>query len=236
MKGYPQNAYKEIWETEHHLHTHVETYGNVSGLATHNIPVKFTVTGGDLDWGTELHVHAGDVFGGGDATKYFDLNILWIVSVSSANEISIFKMTGYSSGSDIACVTDEGDDTFTAVGHGLLDNDRVIVTDLTTTTGVDAVTVYHVVNVAGDDFELSLTQGGATVTLTDDGTGTVQKLTEKGNSTIPVSASNVNSDTFATPLPTERYSCDTHIGISALSESGETIAIGFLFNLHLYDR
>ena len=225
-----------VSEIEHHLHHAQETYGNVDGIATHNIPIKFTVTGGDNAWGKELHVHAGDVFGGGDPTKHFDLDLMYLISVSAANKISIFSFNFYSSGADINCTTDEAGDLFTSAGSGLLDDDRVFVRDLTTTTGPDAVTVYHVVGVAGNDFQLSLTQGGAAVVLTNDGSAKVQKLTLLDSSTTPIAAAGVTSDTFPIKVPSKRHTCDTHVGISALSEAGETIGIGFLFGLHIYDN
>jgi hypothetical protein len=66
------------------------------------------------------------------------------------------------------------DDKLDATAHNLADDDRVIFTssgaDLP--AGLDSETVYWVVNKTANDFEVSLTQSGAAVDVTDDGTGT----------------------------------------------------------------
>ena len=63
----------------------------------------------------------------------------------------------------------------TATAHGFSNDDRVILSSSTGTnfpTGLNGVTVYYVVSAAVNDFELSLTSGGAAVALTSDGSGT----------------------------------------------------------------
>ena len=66
------------------------------------------------------------------------------------------------------------DNKLDATAHGLLDTGRVILTssgaDLP--AGLDSNTVYYIVNKTANDFELSLTSGGAAVSITDNGTGT----------------------------------------------------------------
>ena len=60
------------------------------------------------------------------------------------------------------------------VAHGLSDNDVIRMTtsagDLPNGFVVD--TDYYVINETNDDYQVSLTQGGAAVTISDDGTGT----------------------------------------------------------------
>ena len=59
-------------------------------------------------------------------------------------------------------------------GHGLVNDDRVFVTawpGSALPTGAAEATDYFIVGVSGDNFQISLTQGGAAVTLTSDGEG-----------------------------------------------------------------
>lgn len=60
----------------------------------------------------------------------------------------------------------------TAVAHGLVNTDRVMVFSATTLpAGLSAATVYFVVEKTTDTFKLSLTSGGSAVNITDTGTG-----------------------------------------------------------------
>lgn len=62
-------------------------------------------------------------------------------------------------------------DLLTKTTHGLTNGDRVMVSNQTTTTSLNELTtIYYVVGVSGDNFQLSLTSGGAAVTI--DATGT----------------------------------------------------------------
>lgn len=69
--------------------------------------------------------------------------------------------------------TDTGD-LITSPGHGLTNNDRVVLWAIDQTTfpaGLTEGTVYHVISVSGNTYQVSLTQGGAAVTITADGAG-----------------------------------------------------------------
>jgi len=62
---------------------------------------------------------------------------------------------------------------FSLSSHPFVAGDRVILTSTgNLPAGSSATTLYYIVNTAANDFELSLTSGGATITLTGDGTGT----------------------------------------------------------------
>lgn len=64
-------------------------------------------------------------------------------------------------------------DVITAVGHGLLNGDRVRVSsDTALPAGLAAATDYYVISATADTFKLSLTDGGASVDITNTGTGT----------------------------------------------------------------
>jgi hypothetical protein len=77
-------------------------------------------------------------------------------------------------------LADSGTDTFTAVAHGMLDGEVVIVTNsggalpagLSAEDASGNVRPYYVVSATADTFQLSLTSGGPAVVITDDGTGT----------------------------------------------------------------
>jgi len=76
---------------------------------------------------------------------------------------------------DVA-LTDTGD-LVELVGHGLVDDNVVIFSDIVTTTGLVEGTRYYVVNATDDDFQVSLALGGAAVALTTNGTAKVQRTT-----------------------------------------------------------
>jgi hypothetical protein len=70
-------------------------------------------------------------------------------------------------------------DVFTAFGTGLANGDRVVlqaVDDSTLPTGVSADTIYFVVGVSGNTFQLSTTSGGSAIALTANGAGKVVRI------------------------------------------------------------
>jgi hypothetical protein len=76
-------------------------------------------------------------------------------------------------------VDDTTADTFESPAHGLVNNDRVVVYNATganVPTGVSEGTTYFVVSATTDDFQLSLTQGGAAINITAVGDGEFQKI------------------------------------------------------------
>ena len=66
------------------------------------------------------------------------------------------------------------DDKLDITSHGFSNDDRIMVTSSSQDlpAGLDAATVYYVINQTTNDFELSLTSSGSAVDITDDGTGT----------------------------------------------------------------
>lgn len=86
--------------------------------------------------------------------------------------------------------TDDGDlftglntgDVLTAPGHAVVNNDQVrllAVPGATLPAGLSEGTTYFVISQSGNTFQLSLTQGGAAVVITADGSGLVAKITAK---------------------------------------------------------
>lgn len=70
-------------------------------------------------------------------------------------------------------------DLVTAPGHSLANGDRVVVRarlSSTLPTGYSADTIYYVIGVSGNTFQLSLTSGGSAITLSADGAGSIRKL------------------------------------------------------------
>lgn len=77
---------------------------------------------------------------------------------------------------DICIFDNTGNTVDTTFNHGLTNNDRVFLNSYPGSTlpaELDETTEYFVVNKNAADFQLSLTSGGAAVTFTDDGTGTL---------------------------------------------------------------
>jgi hypothetical protein len=70
-------------------------------------------------------------------------------------------------------------DAIQSAGHGLVDNDRVMVFNVfgeSLPTGLSEGTIYHVVSATTDTFELSATQGGASENITGQGELYFQKV------------------------------------------------------------
>jgi len=94
------------------------------------------------------------------------------------------RQTGALTGDEIAIIldtatdVDDTTDTFTYVDHGLVDDDQVVLTGADLPAPLVAGTTYFVVGGTDDTFQLSATEGGAAIDLTDAGTGTfsVEKI------------------------------------------------------------
>lgn len=65
-------------------------------------------------------------------------------------------------------------ETFTAVAHGLINGDQILVTNSggALPSGINSGATYYVISATTDTFQMSLTDGGAAVLIADDGTGT----------------------------------------------------------------
>jgi len=228
-------AYK-VHEIEKHFHNSEQVFGNNVNFMGADTPIKFTVVGGDNAWGTELMIHDGTVIESGSAVKKMDINTLYVVSTSAANKISIVEFLSGTAGTAIADITlTDATDLFTKVGHGLVNGDKVIVNSVVTTTGLNSYTVYYVIGVAGNNFQLSLQQGGSAVVLGGgNGTASLSKLTQTSLTKVCVSAAAVNNDATPIIMRSPRVACNQRIFVRAKSETGQTVGIGFLLGLHTY--
>lgn len=238
MKGYPRTSLHSADILQRHHHSPQQVYGMLVSYMSLNTPVKFTVVGGNNAFGTELMITSGTTIESGDANKYFDLNTLYVVSVSAANKLSVVEFLYGTAGTEITgVVTDDSSDNFTKANHGLVNGDKIIITNLATTTGLNAYTVYYVINMVGDTFQVSLTSGGAAVVLgTGDGTCSFKKITSSTLTSVMVSCAATNSDSIPTPMNALRVPCNSYLFVRAKSETGETISIGFLLGLHTYNQ
>lgn len=110
-------------------------------------------------------------------------NYLWTIPVGGAQ----FTFTATAVG-----------DVYTSYDHTLVDGDRVVVTagaGSALPTGLAEDTVYWVVGVSGDTFQLSATQGGAAVDLTANGEGIAYLVDAKafvGGDTFRIAAGDLD--------------------------------------------
>lgn len=68
---------------------------------------------------------------------------------------------------------------FTATAHGFAIGDRLVASSITSTTGFTTYTYYYVISVpTADTWTMSATSGGSNLTLTTNGSATINKLFE----------------------------------------------------------
>ena len=251
LSGTSNSIAYRIEEIEKHHHNSEQIFGNSANDMLADETVKFTVTGGNNAWGTELMLTDGTVIESGSSTKKFDLNEMYIVSVSAANKISVIEYLYSPINTGVACTFDftggTAEDIVVAVAHGLANGDKVVLK-----AGAGALpaelndyTTYYVINKADDYFQVSLTVGGSAVEFTDDGgaaffypisaAGVAQgAVTQTSATKTVVSFASTTDDSYPYPLRMPRMPCNSRLFIRAKSETGSTIAIGFLLGLHTY--
>jgi hypothetical protein len=83
---------------------------------------------------------------------------------------SILNAAGWK-GTEIACTMQNAGDTITDAAHGLANGTMVMFSGASIAAGLDTHTLYYVISSAENTFQVSLTSGGAAVTLTGDGSG-----------------------------------------------------------------
>jgi len=119
-----------------------------------------------------------------DTTYYVRSNNLTTNSFEISASVAIYDITA-------------SDNKFTLASHGYTDNDTIVFSSITSTTGFSVNTTYHIVGVSGNDFQISTSQGGGAVTLTTDGSATaagavVDLATGNGKGAIRVVPSKVD--------------------------------------------
>lgn len=229
LKGLTENT----TIVQNHFHSAQSVWGSNSGYIGSDYTVALSVTGGDAAWGIENHIYAGDNIESGSSTKKFDVNTASIISVGTANKISVVELLYSTAGAAITGTVVETTEVYTrTAGDPMLVNDeKVIVNSVTNITGLLATEVYYVTDVSGSTFKLSRTVGGGSAALAGtDGTFSVSKLTQTSLTKFLVN--NVTSSPIVFPCP--RITCNKHLSIRAKSETGTTIAIGYLLGIHTY--
>lgn len=238
-----------LQEIEKHFHNRERVFGNSSNAMLENEPVKFTVTGGDNTWGTELMLTDGTVIESGSATKKFDMNHLYVVSVSAANKITIIEILTSPINTPVACTFDftggAAEDIVLSTAHGLSNGDKIVLKEGggALPAELNNYTAYYVVGADTDYFQVSLTSGGAAVQFTDDGgacfwypiVSSVQSAAQTTKTAKPISAAATNRDSDPFETMMGRTFCNQRVFIRAKSETGSTVGIGFLVGLHVYD-
>lgn len=109
--------------------------------------------------------------------------VVKFVGLWSAASAGTFR-GGMPAGSDqpVAFTALASSDVFTAPGHPYVNGDEVVVIDTggsSLPTGVVEGTVYFVIGVSGQTFQLSATSGGAAINLTADGAGHISSQTSE---------------------------------------------------------
>jgi hypothetical protein len=228
-------AYK-VHEIEKHFHNSEQVFGNSSNTMAADTPVAFTVTGGDNAWGTELLLTDGSVIESGSSTKKFDLGRIYPTAVGTTDKISVVEFLYATLGSAVTSVAiTDSTDLFTKSGHGLVDGDKIVLSSIVTTTGINAYTVYYVINMSGDTWQVSLTSGGSAVTVGGgDGTCSFRKLTQTSLTKTFIGKSATNTNLIPLQLQCPRVTCDKSLQVRAKSVTGSTVAISFLLGLHAY--
>lgn len=227
-------AYK-VHEIEKHFHNSMQIYGLTGNTMARKSTSPIIVTGGNGAWGTELLLHDGATIESGSTTKKFDASQIYVTAVGTANRVTYLEFYKNVAGTPItSVVTNSTADTFTKSGHGLVDGDKVLLSSIATTTGINAYTVYHVVGVAGTAFQVALTAGGSAVDLqTGNGTATVTKVTQTLITETLISKAATTSDVTTHPVLWPRQTCDSLISCRGLAAGG-TNAISFFIGLHIY--
>jgi hypothetical protein len=229
-------AYK-VNEIEKHFHNSQSVWGSNSGYLGSDYPIKLTVTGGDNAWGTEQHIYAGDNIESGSATKKMDIGKIYIVSVSTADVISVVEFLYGTAGTAITGTVVEGTEVYTRTAGAAMpvDGNKVIVNSVTNITGLLATETYYVTNVSGSTFKLSRTVGGASAALGGtDGTFSISIVTQTTLTKIFVSKAAQNASADAQVVCCPRIACNNHMFVRAKSASGSTIAIGYMLGIHTY--
>lgn len=226
----------EVEVIENHLHSPNKCLGYSAAAPAAggaNSVVAFALTGGNGAFGTEIQVHDGTVIESGSTTKKFDIGKINIPTVGTANRNTLFEIHYGSVGTAVpATITDVGD-VFTKVAHGLLNGQQVMLDTIVTTTGIDTVTAYYIINKTNDTFQLSLTSGGAAVVVTTNGTCNYKLITKSLLATGYVCSATTTPQQLEVPFQCFRITCNNRLWIRAWSAGG-TNALGVLFNYHTY--
>jgi len=228
-------AYK-VHEIEKHFHSAEEVYGlsAANGVLTRKATTPIITPCGSGAWGNEQYL--GGAFPEGGSNLKVDLNKLYVTAVGTANRVSILEFYTGDIGTQVTSVTlTDAGDLFTKVGHGLTDGMRIVLNTIATTTGVNAYTVYYVVGVSGNNFQVSLTSGGSAVTLGGgNGTCNFHPITNPTLLTeTVVSKAAVTSDNICIPINCPRFAVTKAMWTRGWAAAG-TNDVSYFISAHKY--
>lgn len=228
----------ELGEICTHLHSSEQIYGLTSNTMARKSVAPIVVTGGNGAWGTELMLHNGTVIESGSATKKFDLNQMYLVAVGTANRYTVMEFYYGTKAAGVTCTFTNGTEKVNKNTHGLSNGTKIMFSNSggALPAELNAYTVYYVVNKTDNDFEVSLTSGGATINITDDGSGTNQyhTLTQTLLTETVISAAATNADAIPMRIQCPRIACENLIWARAWAAGG-TNDCSFFLGLHIYD-
>lgn len=125
-----------------------------------------------------------------------------ITQTNTSSLVVGMLVTGTGISTAVAVTLETGANTVTRTDHGLTDGRRVSFATIVTTTGIVVYKHYYVVNATANTFQVALTVGGAPITLTNNGSGTllyptyITAITTNTNFTVDVPASATGSVTL----------------------------------------
>jgi hypothetical protein len=103
---------------------------------------------------------------------------LWS-ALTSGTFYGMFPLGGASANGPKVFTGESTDDVVTCVAHGFSDTDTVVVFGASLPGGYTAGTVYFVRDATTDTFKLAATSGGTAITISSDGAGIVQAITQE---------------------------------------------------------
>lgn len=165
---------------------------SLTKLRVPNLKVSLTVSQTALDK-DNMEIVFNDLLGNATAQTVTISNTLAAAGVLSSTAptgqaagtiiLTVTSSSGFVIGQPVysttlfpsAAVTmQDAGDTVTRTGHGLANGTRVSFATIVSTTGISINTIYYVVNATVNTFQVSLTNGGAALPLTTNGTGTLR--------------------------------------------------------------
>lgn len=223
-------AYK-VHEIEKHFHNTGRWYGFSSNNLSEGALTSFQVTAGNAARGTELLVYTGT---GLPDTK-FDFHAMKVTAVGNANRLTFLEFYSIVKGTPVVSAATKADEKLTKAGHGLALNDRVMITNAGTTTGIDLYTVYYVGTKDTDWFTLSTTVDNGVPVLLDgvDGNVSYCTITRTLMTEMYVNRTATAPDTFTIPILSPRVLCTSSVSCVGKAAAG-TNTVDLLFGIHTY--
>lgn len=226
----------EIDVLDLHIHHAQQCYGMATNNMSRGALDAFQLAAGSDAYGTELQIHDGTVIESGSTTKKFDFNTLYVTNVGTANRAVFIEIYYGTQAAGIVCTSDKTTDKITKATHGLSNGTKLMFSPTANLpAGLNSYTVYYVINKADNDFEVSLTSGGAKVDITGDAGGTINyhTLTQTLLTEIYISMAATNNDSVPYLFSSSRVFCNQRLWMRGKAKSG-TNTIDMFFGLHTY--